>query len=147
MTIFEALRQSHEIQRALCAELLATQGDSPERHVLFGRLKQELAAHAMAEERHFYIPLLQADLTQTLSRHAIAEHHEMDEHVESLEQTDPSSSSWLVQAKKLAEKVHHHLDEEEHSFFQMAGKVLEAQQKLLLAGDYLEEYRAYLNQA
>jgi hypothetical protein len=147
MTIFEALRQSHEIQRALCVELLATQGDSPERHELFGRLKQELAAHAMAEERHFYVPLLQADLTQALSRHAIAEHHEMDEQVESLEQTDPSSSSWLAQAKKLSEKVHHHLEEEEHSFFQMAGKVLAAQQKLLLAGDYLEEYRAYLNQA
>ncbi len=28
-------------------------------------------------------------------------------------------------AKKLSEKVHHHLKEEEHGFFQQAGKILE----------------------
>ena len=105
MTIFEALRQSHDIQRELCAALLDTRGDSPQRQELFARLTLELAAHAMAEERHFYIPLMQDDLTQTLSRHAIAEHHEMDERVEALRQTEPSSPGWLSQARTLCEKV------------------------------------------
>ena len=34
MNIFEALRVSHETQRALADQLIRTQGDSPERAVL-----------------------------------------------------------------------------------------------------------------
>lgn len=140
MTIFEALRISHDIQRELARKLVATQGDSPERHAVFSQLKQELAVHSVAEERHFYIPLMQQDAGVDLSRHAIAEHHEMDEMVEGLEETDPSSPSWLAQAKALAKKVEHHLKEEERTFFQMAGKLLNDRQKERLAGDYLSAY-------
>ena len=43
MTIFEALRISHDIQRELAQKLIANQGDSAERHALFSQLKQELA--------------------------------------------------------------------------------------------------------
>ncbi|MDP9938344.1 hypothetical protein J2W71_000466 [Pseudomonas sp. 3400] len=100
MTIFEALRISHDIQRELAQKLIATQGDSTERHALFSQLKQELAVHSVAEERHFYIPLMQQDAGVDLSRHAIAEHHQMDEMIEDLEETDPSSPSWLAQAKR-----------------------------------------------
>ncbi|HWV10283.1 MAG TPA: hemerythrin domain-containing protein, partial [Pseudomonas sp.] len=76
MTIFEALRLSHDRQRELSEQLVATHGDTPERTQLFAELKQELAAHSVAEERHFYIPLMQQDAGVDLSRHAIAEHHE-----------------------------------------------------------------------
>jgi hypothetical protein len=61
MTIFEALRQSHELQLSLSARLVQTSGDTPERHHLFATLKEELAVHALAEDRHFYIPLMQRD--------------------------------------------------------------------------------------
>lgn len=140
MTIFEALRLSHDLQRELAQKLVATQGDSSERHALFAQLKQELAVHSVAEERHFYIPLMQQDAGVDLSRHAIAEHHQMDEMIEDLEATDPSSPSWLAQAKALADKVEHHLREEERTFFQMAGKLLRERQKEQLAGDYLSAY-------
>ena len=55
MNIFEALRQSHVIQRNLAERLLETSGDTPERRELFERLKNELFAHAVAEDRYFYI--------------------------------------------------------------------------------------------
>lgn len=139
-TIFEALRESHELQRTLALQLLDTSGDTPERHALFKDLREELAAHALAEERHFYVPLMQHDAGMDPSRHAIAEHHELDELVEDLEQTDPSSPAWLATARKLSEKVHHHLQEEEHKFFQMAGKLLTERQKTALARDYLHDY-------
>ena len=42
-TIFEALRESHERQRALSTALTGTSGDSPERRALFDELKTELA--------------------------------------------------------------------------------------------------------
>ena len=39
MNIFEALRESHVIQRNLAEQLLSTSGDTPERRELFERLK------------------------------------------------------------------------------------------------------------
>ena len=138
--IFEALRESHERQRALYSALTETSGDTPERRELFDQLKIELAAHALAEDRHFYVPLMALDAGMDLSRHAIAEHHEMDEMVEALEETEPSSPAWLPQARKLADKVEHHLQEEEHRFFQMAGKLLTEKQKITLAARYQADY-------
>ncbi|GIZ12984.1 hemerythrin domain-containing protein [Pseudomonas sp. NCCP-436] len=140
MTIFEALRISHEIQRELAQQLLATRGDSPEREEGFTRLRNELEVHSLAEERHFYVPLLQLDGGVELSRHAIAEHHEMDELIEELAQTALSSPGWLPKARALAEKVEHHLGEEEHGFFQRAGKLLGERQKKTLAQEYLRAY-------
>ena len=142
MTIFEALRQSHEIQRELADKLLRTSGDSPERREVFERFKTELEAHETAEERHFYVPLMQDDGGVDLSRHAIAEHHEMDEMVEELASMEFSSAAWMRLAKKLCETVEHHLEEEEHKFFQMAGKLLDERQKEQLARTYLKEYDA-----
>ena len=98
MNIFEALRQSHDIQRQLCDQLIATQGASTEREQLFKTLTRELHAHARAEERYFYIPLMENDQGVDLSRHAIAEHHEMDELIEQVAAADPATASWLVYA-------------------------------------------------
>ncbi|WP_311221820.1 MULTISPECIES: hemerythrin domain-containing protein [unclassified Acidovorax] len=140
INIFEALRESHERQRTLVRQVKATSGDTPERKSLFDELKRELAAHELAEDRHFYRLLMEHDNGIDLSRHAIAEHHAIDELVEDLEAADPSTSSWLAIATKLGDKVLHHLKEEETRFFQMAGKMLSDTQKSRLAGDYLRTY-------
>lgn len=136
MNIFEALRQEHEIQRDLVAKLVETHGDTEERKKIFEHLKHELKIHADAEERHFYIPLIKKDLTQEKARHSVAEHHEMDELIEELEDTEMEASNWLKTAKDLEHKVTHHLDEEEQEVFQMAGKALTENQKTSLAEDY-----------
>jgi hypothetical protein len=140
MNIFEALRVSHETQRALSARLLASQPKTPEREQVFQELKRELIAHETAEERCFYVPLFAHDATVDASRHAIAEHHQMDEMVEDLEDLEPESPQWTEAAKKLCDKIEHHLSEEEHKFFQEAGKVLTEAQKLSLAKDYEAEF-------
>ena len=49
----------------------------------------------------------------------------------------------IAMAKKLSEKVHHHLKEEEHGFFQQAGKILDEEQKTVLAVQYKNEYQRY----
>ena len=143
MNIFEALRQSHEIQRELSEKLIQTSGDSEERREIFELLKNELFAHAVGEDRYFYIPLMMTDSGLSITRHALAEHHEIDEFLEQLTELDMSNPGWLAIAKKLSEKVHHHLKEEEHGFFQQAGKILEEKQKESLAQQYLAEYKKY----
>jgi hemerythrin-like domain-containing protein len=145
VNIFEALRESHDRQRTYADALIQTSGDTPERVEAYKQLKSELQAHETAEERHFYIPLMEFDNGVDLSRHAISEHHEMDEMMEELDETEMSSPAWLAVAKKLAEKVNHHLEEEEQKFFQMAGKLLDDKQKETLAGQYEKEYKAQLS--
>jgi len=145
MNIFEALRESHELQRSLANSLIETSGASEDRKELFDLLKNELYAHSVAEDRYLYIPLMFNDVGLDITRHALAEHHEMDELVEQLEETDMSSPSWIATAKQLSEKVHHHLNEEEHKFFQQAGKILEESEKEKLGKKYLAEYQKYKN--
>jgi hemerythrin superfamily protein len=143
MNIFEALRLSHETQRALATQILQTKGDSPDRNHLWRELKHELAAHAAAEERCFYTPLIGFDQSMAQARHGMAEHHEMDELVEELNQMEFSSPGWLAHFRKLHHKVFHHLEDEEHAIFQLAGKVLSEPQKNSLAKDYEAEFATF----
>jgi type I site-specific restriction endonuclease len=140
INIFQALMVSHRTQRELSARLLATKPASEERQHVFEELKAELAAHETAEERCFYVPLIEHDESVDLSRHGIAEHHEMDEMVEHLEQVDPHAAEWQECCQKLCDKIEHHLNEEEQKFFPQAGEVLSEEQKLQLAKDYEAEF-------
>ncbi|MFT4020651.1 MAG: hemerythrin domain-containing protein [Acinetobacter sp.] len=143
MNIFEALRESHDHQRELSKKLVETHGKTEQRQAIFDALKNELYAHSVAEDRYLYIPLMFNDSGLDITRHALSEHHEMDELVEQLEQTDMSSPSWLATAKQLSDVVHHHLEEEEHRFFQQAGKILPDGEKTKLGKQYLDEYQKY----
>ncbi|MFC4700448.1 hemerythrin domain-containing protein [Glaciecola siphonariae] len=139
MQIFEALRQDHDKQRALMRVLVDTSGESSVREEFYTQLKTELKKHATAEERYFYAPLMHSDATVQMSRHGVAEHHQLDELLSKLDNTDYSSSAWLTLMKQLQHKVLHHLEEEETEFFQQAGKVLSMSEKEQLADDYLKE--------
>ncbi|WP_375240250.1 hemerythrin domain-containing protein [Polaribacter sp.] len=136
MNIYEEIRIDHDKQRELLDKLVDTSGDTNLRDQLFKELKEELEVHANAEERHFYKPLITNDMMQEKARHGIAEHHEIDELIEKLEETDYDSSAWLKTAKDLKEKVEHHLEDEEHQFFQLSGKVFSEKEKTTLATSY-----------
>ncbi|HKJ06794.1 MAG TPA: hemerythrin domain-containing protein [Flavobacteriaceae bacterium] len=136
MKIFEALRNDHDIQRDLLKKLVDTSGDTKKREEIYKQVKHELIIHEDGEERFFYKPLIDIDMTQEHARHGIAEHHEIDELLEKLDETDMDSSAWLKYAKNLKEKVEHHLEDEEHTFFQLAGKVLSETKKDSLGSDY-----------
>lgn len=142
MNIFEALREDHDKQRKILAQMVKTSGDTAERSKLYEELKKELHIHADAEERHFYIPLIRNEKTQDKARHSIAEHQEIDELLSELDTLAHDSSAWLKIAKNLKEKVEHHLEEEEHSVFQMAGKVLLKADKESLA----KQYQKYMSE-
>ena len=135
-TLFELLRESHEIQRSLCRQVTATRGNVARRELLFLQLKVELEAHAAAEERFLYVPILLTDAGLSVSRHALAEHHDIEEFCEDLSVRDKAGDEWLETAKKLSAKVRHHLKEEEKKFFKVAGRILDDKQKALLARRY-----------
>ena len=137
--IFDAIRESHDLQRDLCRKLTASRGDMAARELLFLQLKIELMAHAAAEERHLYVPFLMHDGGLDASRHALHEHHEVDELLEDLSVRNKKQPGWIATAKKLSFKVRHHLKEEESKFFQTAGRLLSTTEKERLAGKYTRE--------
>jgi len=140
MDIFQALLQSHERQRAICKRLLADIGDHGPRKQAFDELKSEMAAHETAEERSFYVPMFEHDETVDEARHAIAEHHAMDEMVEDIEKSQEGSAEWLETMGKLVHKLEHHLQEEEQKFFPAARKVLQPAQQQELGALYMQEH-------
>ena len=137
--IFDAIRESHDLQRDLCRKLTASRRDMAARQVLFLQLKVELMAHAAAEERHLYVPLLMDDGGLDASRHALHEHHEIDELLDDLSVRNKKQAGWIATAKSLSFKVRHHLKEEEAKFFQLAGRLLSATRKKQLGGSYARE--------
>lgn len=138
-TIYDELHESHEKQRSLCRGLVRSRpGDH--RQTVFTQLRIELAAHAAAEERYLYAVILMEDAGLKSSRHALSEHHEIDEIIEDMQSTELSSNGWLPSARKLSEKVHHHLREEEKKFFQVSGKLLSDTAKVKLGRQYKKDY-------
>ena len=144
-TIYDALHESHETQRSLCRRLLRSKPGTRERLDLFTALRIELAAHAAAEERFLYVPILMDDRGLNSSRHALHEHHEIEELVEDLHKADAEGGQWLAVARKLSEKVHHHLREEEKKFFQVTGKILSDTAKQQAARKYRRDYARMLD--
>lgn len=123
-TIFEELRTDHDRQRDLIRRLGDTTGDEKRRRTLFAALREQLTSHADAEEHHFYTVLMTDDATREKARHSVAEHHEMDELVEKLDGYDFAAPAWLQTFRSLAERVLHHLEEEEREVFPVAGRVM-----------------------
>lgn len=139
-TIYDALRESHEIQRSLLRKLLRTKPGTQERISQFKQVRIELEAHEAAEERFLYAPMLLDDMGLISTRHALYEHHEIDELIEDVQKLDSAGDAWIEKAKELSHKVHHHLREEEKKFFQVSGKILSEAQKTRLAKQYRRDY-------
>lgn len=137
MNLFEALRASHDLQRQLCRSMLRVKPG--ERDPVFLKLKIELEAHAAAEERFLYVPLLMTNAGLSSSRHALAEHHRIEELCEALSVPDKSTADWLDTARRLSHTVHHHLREEERKFFPLAGKLIADSDKTMLGKRYLKD--------
>lgn len=142
-TIFETLRADHDRQREVLDKLEQSQGASDERKELFTALKSELSNHAMLEEKYFYSELMRVDMTIGKARHSVAEHKQLDDRVEELEDMDYSNPQWLVRFKDLKHRVLHHLEEEEREVFQIAGKALDEQQKTALSTAYSDEMKEH----
>ena len=143
-TVYDALRESHDVQRSLLRKLLRSKAGTRDRLALFTDLRVELGAHEAAEERFLYVPILMDDRGLNSSRHALHEHHQIDELLEDIRSLDPGGDAWLEKARELSKKVHHHLREEERKFFQVSGKILSDAAKVSLARQYRKDHTRML---
>jgi hypothetical protein len=111
-----------------------------DKEAAFHELAIELEAHAAAEERFLYAPILVDDEGLSTARHALADHHDLEELLEKLRALSTSGTAWKQRAQELSEKIHKHLDEEEHGMFQLTGRLLSEAAKKDLARKYAADY-------
>lgn len=136
MDIYTRIIEDHETHRKLLKDIAATSGDSPERERLFETLKEEVTAHANAEEQSLYAILIENPKSQEQARHSIHEHNEADEYIDELKDTDMSSPGWIATFKKLKESLEHHMDEEEDEVFNMAKDVISQEKAIELTDKF-----------
>ncbi|STY90779.1 hemerythrin domain-containing protein [Moraxella bovis] len=143
--IFSTLIHHHDIQRKLCQDFqhAIIQQDRPKAESAFIPLKNELEAHAAAEERHLYVPVMAFDDGLELSRHAIAEHHEMDEMMAVLSDGRTGDERFFKTAQELIDETLHHLKEEENEFFKEARELLDKPTQERLGKLYQAEHQAF----
>ena len=122
--IFDRLVQDHDKHRALIKKIEATSGDSDERRALYDQFRTDAKAHASAEEVTLYATLMAEVEMREYARHAAADHHEIDEAIKVVDETDMGSSGWLAKFKTLKETFLDHLKEEEETIFPDARKDL-----------------------
>jgi F0F1-type ATP synthase alpha subunit len=117
LDIFGRLIMDHELHRDLLDALGETQGESAERAELFERLNKEVKSHAAAEEQALYSTMMRKPETTEETRHAVAEHQEIQELLNDLAATSMSSGAWMTKFRALRDRYLHHIDEEESENF------------------------------
>jgi len=130
--IFEDLKQDHDRQRRLFKQIGQTARDEDARAPLFEKLREELQAHAAAEEESLYATMLACPDLRDDARHSVSEHKEIDDKLGELVRTDLDSASWTKAFDELRHRYFHHIDEEEEEMFPRASEVLtpEAEERI-----------------
>lgn len=120
--IFKTLKKDHDKHRELLKTIADTSGDSETRRKAWSEFFTDVSAHAAAEEEAFYAPLMETTHGQPKARHSVAEHQELDDLMQELNDTDMSSPAWLQKFKTLRHDYEHHMKEEENEIFTQAKK-------------------------
>lgn len=144
MNIYERLKQDHDRQRELMAQIMETSGDTPQRRDLWQSFRLEAEAHANAEEQTFYATLIAEPDTQEKARHSVHEHEEAAELIEELCELDLGSGGWINKFEKLKRELEHHVEEEEKEVFVKAREVIDDDQARRLASEFDQRKRSEL---
>ncbi len=94
MNILDRIMHDHENQRSMLKELVETNID--ERKAAFGSVKMELLRNADAEESFLYDTLTARKEIRHQANELAAEHNQINEIIEQLDDTDLQSPQWLA---------------------------------------------------
>ena len=147
------LHEDHEQISALTEEM--SSDESRQKRVrAFERLKPLLTAHARAEEKSVYVPLI--DLRRSADsrvdgNEGFVEHSLVDVLMERLSKTRlAATDAWKAHAKVLHELLDHHIKEEEREIFAELGEHFSDEQREAMGADFtsrkLKLFPAYRRQ-
>jgi hemerythrin-like domain-containing protein len=140
--IFSTLRGEHQELRSLINRLLQTTDDGPgvrTRLDLIDFIRNELIAHARAEEREFYALMKQYDSTRDAAGERLDEHQEIERWVEELMSMPPADPMWMASFESFAAAVEHHIQHEEDELLPRAQELFDDEQARQIGQLYREE--------
>lgn len=137
MDAIELLTQQHEEVDELFEkfEKAIEKGDDSVMD-LFVRIADNLAAHAVIEEKIFY-PSVYVGPTADKLQEAVEEHLSVKRVIADLLDMDPSNDQFKAKMKVLQELVEHHVEEEEQELFKSVKKLM-TKEELNLLGEQME---------
>jgi hemerythrin superfamily protein len=147
ITIFDRLKQDHDMHRQLLAKLTDAKGEPDRREKLFEQFKVEVTAHAAAEEETLYATMLARPDLREDAQHSVSEHKEIDDFLETLEDLKVNGEAWNREFEAMKKRYLHHIDEEEEEMFPDAAKELTAEEEKKLAAVFAKRKPAELARA
>ncbi|WNG17146.1 hemerythrin domain-containing protein [Cystobacter fuscus] len=137
MDAIELLTQQHrEVEELFEKFEKAGEGKEELLMDLFVRIADNLAAHALIEEKLFY-PSVYVGPTADQLQEAVEEHLSAKRVIADLLDMDPSDAQFKAKVKVLKDLVEHHVEEEEKELFKNVKKLL-TKQELAVMGEQLE---------
>ncbi len=122
MNILTILKNDHKELKQILSDIEdTTERAAKKRATLFAKFKEEIVAHARAEEKAVYDELLEVlkkDDRDTILE-GYEEHHLVDKWVPEIAKLSPTDESWAPKCKVLKEMLEHHIKEEEDEIFSL----------------------------
>ncbi len=146
-TIFDKLKQDHDAHRQLFEKMAAAQDDHDRLEKLFEQFRVEVTAHAAAEEETLYATMLARPDLREDAQHSVAEHKEIDDYLEELEELEFNGPEWRETFAKLKKRYLHHIEEEEEEMFPDAAEELTDEEEVKLAQTFAQRKPAELERA
>ncbi|CEK10050.1 hemerythrin domain-containing protein [Legionella hackeliae] len=129
MDIYEYLKMDHEKVNHLFKLFEKTKSQKRAKEIV-AFISQELLVHAHSEQETFYRALTQHPKTNEIALHGEKEHREIEEQIQSINQS--AGKHWKEKVLKLKDIVEHHVKEEEGAIFDKAKSVLSEKEALIL---------------
>ena len=149
MTIYEVLKRDHKKVQELLDQIEKTDGrGASKRALLFEQLKDDLLAHAKAEDAIFYARIRDTKPARKITLEAHEEHRVVERLLDEMARLDATDEVFLAKFKVLKEAVEHHVEEEEGELFQKARKAIDVEEARELGEKMLAaESRRYRSRA
>ncbi|HJV36135.1 hemerythrin domain-containing protein [Geomonas sp.] len=140
--IFDLLKQDHEKVRYLFDRIEKSgRKATASLEKLFAELEEDLEIHMDGEERFFYPALEQHEEARDQVLESYEEHMVAKTMLGTFKSLAVDDERWSAKLKVLATMVEHHLKEEETEVFKVARKVLERNQTLEMAVQFMRHKR------
>ncbi|WP_449474324.1 hemerythrin domain-containing protein [Sphingobium chungangianum] len=146
-TIFDKLKQDHDAHRQLFEKMADAKDDNDRLEKLFEQFRVEVTAHAAAEEETLYATMLSRPDLREDAQHSVAEHKEINDYLEELQEQTFNGSEWQETFANLKKRYLHHIEEEEEEMFPDAAAELTDEEELKLAATFARRKPAELERA
>lgn len=146
-TIFDKLKQDHDAHRQLFEKMADAKDDNDRLEKLFEQFRVEVTAHAAAEEETLYATMLARPDLREDAQHSVAEHKEIDDYLEELQEQPFNGPEWQETFANLKKRYLHHIEEEEEEMFPDAAAELTDEEELKLAATFARRKPAELERA